>query len=163
MHSPRFLRHCLVALLPLAVLCACTVSVNTGKPASPVVLKRGDPAEEKAALAAARQFVQQIDDAQLDAVWERAGAAWKSAIAKPVWKASLGGLRATMGRAKVREFAGGGFSPSAGGDAPPGHYCFIFFHTQFETATAEEKVVLNLEDGQWRLVGYWLDKKWGGK
>ena len=155
----RFLRAGLGALFSAALLSACQFSFNSGTQQPQVTLEAGDPAEQKSALAAAEGFARMVDAGQYDHMWEQSGAALKAITPRTQWNESMGKIGTLAGTVRSRKFSSEGFTPTLGGNAPPGHYAVVFFETQFEKGKFEEKVVLDLQDGKWRLVGYFLTMK----
>lgn len=68
-------------------------------------------------------------------------------------------LRAPLGAAGKRMIKGFGFPTELDG-APRGQYGLIAVETDFANAKGvEEKFVFEFVGGEWRLIGYWLSKK----
>ncbi len=44
-----------------------------------------------------------------------------------------------------------------------GRYFAIFYESSFANFDAEEKVILSLEAGDWKVVGYFMSKCFGTK
>ena len=94
----------------------------------------------------------------MDAAYAHTGELLRKTLSQAQFKTMMLGLRSTTGAIQSRTRIGGGFSPTLEDGVPPGRYCVLFFKTKFDNSTMQEKVVLALEGGQWRVVGYWLSK-----
>ena len=144
-------------LLFALCLTGCSVNFNQGTPKQ-TVSDPGDPAERSAAIAAASQFVQLVDQGNRNETWPLTGQYLHDNTTQADWETTVGTMRSAVGNLKNRTLVGAAFTKSING-APDGHYFFIFYKSQFDRATIEEKVVLNLEGGKWLVAGYFLSDK----
>ena len=74
-----------------------------------------------------------------------------------VWATSIRALRSTVGSYKARKLKGIGFTHTLDG-VPPGDYAAIGYDSIFSNASVQEKVVVQKEGGEWKVVGYFLTK-----
>lgn len=121
----------------------------------------GDAGERAAAIEVATRFLDQLDGGQYGSTWELTGAHMRRLTARPMWAATLSAMRGGTGALKSRKLEGASFARTLPG-SPPGHYFVIRFDSRFERLAAEEKIVLNLERGQWRIEGFAMNPR-GGK
>lgn len=106
---------------------------------------------------AARQWLALVDSGDYAASWDRAAAAFQTAITKAQWTAALQQVRAPLGGPKTRELKSAVFSRSLPG-APAGEYVVIQFQTQFASSPGGTETVTPMKDkdGQWRVSGYFI-------
>jgi len=156
--APRALA--VLAALAFVLLAGCTVSFNTGdgQAKNKIELTPGEPAETEAATKETQEFLRLVDAPQMDAAYAHTGEMLRKTVSQAQFKTMMLGLRSSTGGILSRTRLGGGFSSKLEDGVPPGRYCVVFFSTKFEFSTMQEKVVLALEGGQWRVVGYWLQK-----
>ena len=65
-------------------------------------------------------------------------------------------MRAPMGRLKTRALLVAAFMTELE-TAPIGRYFVLFYNSKFERETIQEKVVVSLEGGAWRVEGFGPD------
>jgi hypothetical protein len=113
--------------------------------------------KEKAAIAAAKEWLVLIDTRHYGQSWKEAAAYFRTAVTKEQWRGSLMGVRTPLGRVLTREFHNAVYKTSLPG-APDGEYLVIQFRTSFENKkSAVETVTPMLEkDGCWRVSGYYI-------
>lgn len=139
----------LLQWLVLAVFLAATASAGAKDPPA----KPTDPAEKVVATEIANRFLDLIDGGQYGSTWEMTGAHMRRLTSRPIWAATLSGIRAGTGAIQSRRVVEAIFTRTLR-ESPPGHYYVIGFDSRFESRTMREKVLLNLERGQWRVEGY---------
>ena len=94
----------------LVFLCACDVSVSHQQPVT-----RNDPGTDKGrekAIAAARQFVIEIDKGNFEDTWEAAAPHIKEQLSKTTWGLTLSGMRTTLGAPTNRKSLGSAYTRS---------------------------------------------------
>ena len=113
--------------------------------------KRG---REKAARAAADEWLVLIDAADYAAAYAREPERLRAATTQDQFIRSMEGRRVPFGKMLSRTFIGAAYTRKLTG-APDGHYESILFRTSFaHKAVAAERVILSLESGAWRVVDY---------
>ncbi len=113
--------------------------------------------KEKAAVAAAKEWLALIDSSHYGQSWKQAAEYFRTAVTKEEWRESMMAVRSPLGRLRTREFHDAVYKTSLPG-APDGEYIIIQFKTSFENKkSAVETVTPMLEkDGRWRVSGYYI-------
>lgn len=113
--------------------------------------------KEKAAVAAAEQWLSWVDTGTYDKSWKEASEYFKNAVSQDVWEQSLQGVRGPLGKLISRNINRTLYKTSLPG-APDGEYVIIQFETSFTNKkSAIETVTQMLEtDGRWRVSGYYI-------
>ena len=116
-----------------------------------------DEAKERAALAAAEQWLAAVDDGQYAATWKEAASYFRSAVSRDDWEQSMEAVRKPLGKRVSRTVKSAAYTTALPG-APDGEYVVIHFDTVFEhKAAAVETVTPMLDkDGKWRVSGYFI-------
>ena len=116
-----------------------------------------DEASEKAAQAAASEWLSLVDQGKYAESWETAAAYFKNAVPEKQWLQSMKGARQPLGKLVSRKLLSARFSTSLPG-APDGRYVVIQYTTSFENkSSAVETVTPMLDDDQkWRVSGYFI-------
>ncbi|SFR95058.1 Protein of unknown function [Dyella sp. OK004] len=152
-----------LAILFLAGCGACSAPQSSGQPsATQDEVSAGTEAQEQEAAAAAKAFFNELDADHMEETWANAGPALKATSTSLTWAATLQALRSASGKAITRKVKGYGFTHHLA-NAPPGEYVAIGFDTKFTNATAVEKVIFQKDQGQWKVVGYFLSKSFTAK
>jgi len=123
--------------------------------ASPAIAQ--DVEKEKAAIAAAEQWLLLVDAVKYSESWKEAAELFRNAVTQEQWSQSLKAARAPLGRLVSRELDSKLYKTSLPG-APDGEYVVIQFRTSFENKkTSVETITPILEkDGRWRVSGYYI-------
>ncbi len=109
-----------------------------------------------AAEAAARSWLTAVDAAEYRRSWKNAATLFKSQVTAKQWRDAISGTRESMGAVKSRTLSGANYTTSLPG-APDGEYVVLQFTTEFENKKAAiETVTPMLDDGAWRLSGYYI-------
>jgi Protein of unknown function (DUF4019) len=113
--------------------------------------------KEKAAQAAAEQWLQLVDTGKYAESWEQAAAFFRSAISKESWMEAATKTRQPLGKLKTRQIKYTQATDKLQG-APSGQYFLMQAEAKFEAKdSAKEVISLMLEkDGKWRIVGYYV-------
>lgn len=116
-----------------------------------------DIEKEKAAIAAAEQWLLLVDGVKYSDSWEEAAELFRNAITQEQWYQSLKAVRDPLGKLVSRELDSKLYKRSLPG-APDGEYMVIQFRTSFENKkTSIETITPMLEkDGRWRVSGYYI-------
>ena len=97
-----------------------------------------------------------VDRGDYDRSWEKTSELFKKNVTKTQWNTSLQGVRAPLGRLISRQAQTKTYTTNLSG-APDGEYVVITFSTSFENkVSATETVTPMLEDGRWRVSGYYI-------
>ena len=111
---------------------------------------------EKAARAAAEEWLALIDAADYPGAYAREPARLRAATSEEQFVRSMEGRRQPFGHVLSRSFIGAAFTRKLIG-APDGHYESILFRTSFtHKSVAAERVILSYEFGEWRVADYRL-------
>jgi len=115
-----------------------------------------EPSPEEAAVAAATEWMALVDAGEYGESWDEASSLLRAAITREEWERQVGAVRAAFGAVNDREVRSRTSTTSLPG-APDGHYVVIELSTSFEQkADAVETVTPRLEEGVWRVSGYYV-------
>lgn len=117
----------------------------------------GNTQKEKAALAAAEQWLGLVDAEKYAESWGNAALIFRRAVNQEQWEQSLDGVRKPLGRLLKRNVKAKSYKTSLPG-APDGEYVVIQFETSFERKKAAIETVTPMKetDGAWRVSGYYI-------
>jgi hypothetical protein len=112
---------------------------------------------ENAALAAAKAWLQLVDDGKYMESWNEASEYFKRAITKEQWEQTVKAVRAPLGEKVSRQLKSQQYATTLPG-APDGEYVVIQFDSSFTNKkTAVETITPMLDkDGMWRVSGYYI-------
>ncbi|MFA6287192.1 MAG: DUF4019 domain-containing protein [Opitutaceae bacterium] len=116
------------------------------------------PADEALpVINSAQTWLVKVDRGDYAPSWDDASAAFRTAITKQNWIASLSQVRTPLGETKSRRLSSAAFAQKLPG-APDGRHLVMQFSTRFTAlADAVETVTFSLEpDGSWRASGYFI-------
>ena len=124
---------------------------------SAVFTHAGDPAKEKAAVAAAEKWLSLMDAAKYAEGWKEAAEYMRNAVKPELWEQFLAPVRKPLGKLVSRKVKSTSYMTELPG-APDGEYVVIEFETVFENKKeAIETITPMLEkDGTWRVAGYYI-------
>jgi hypothetical protein len=113
--------------------------------------------KEKAAVAAAEQWLLWVDAGKYDQSWKEAAKYFKDAVSQDKWQQSLQAVRDPLGRLISRKEKRRVYTTSLPG-APDGEYVVIQFETSFKNKKAAVETVTPMmdKDGSWRVSGYYI-------
>ncbi len=112
--------------------------------------------KEAAAEAAARGWLAHVDAGEYARSWKDAGDAFRRQVTSQAWEGAAAGVREPLGALRSRGVRSAQPAASLPG-APDGDYVILQFDSSFaRKAAAVETVTLVLEDGAWRVVGYFI-------
>jgi len=113
--------------------------------------------KEKAAVAAAEQWLLLVDAGKYDQSWKETAKYFKDAVSLDKWQQSLKAVRDPLGRLISRRVKSRVYTTSLPG-APDGEYVVIQFETSFKNKKAAVETVTPMmdKDGSWRVSGYYI-------
>ncbi len=129
------------------VLCSCLFPASVS----------ADEASEKAAVKAAKAWLELVDRAKYDESWKTAASIFRNAVTQKDWAQQVRAVRAPLGDVKSRKVTTRQYRESLPG-APDGKYVVIQFKSHFaKKKSAVETVTPMLdEDGKWHVSGYFI-------
>ena len=147
----------LTLLLSAIFASACTVQVGGNEDSQ--IVDSGTAVQQEELRDATRAIAKLFDDGQYSESWALVGPVLQAQTNQQAWARHVTALRTPLGQAGKRTIKGFGFTTEIDG-APPGEYGIIGVETDFSNANdVEEKFAFERASGEWRLVGYWLSKK----
>jgi hypothetical protein len=116
-----------------------------------------DEAKERAALAAAEQWLAAVDQGQYAKTWKEAASYFRNAVTRDSWEQSIEAVRKPLGKRVSRTVKSAAYTTALPG-APDGEYVVIHFETVFEHKSAAVETVTPMldRDGKWRVSGYFI-------
>ncbi len=116
---------------------------------------RRDPEAEKAALAAAEEWLKLIDTGKYEDSWGEIADYLKGTVPKDEFLASLKTVRSTLGKVISRAAKSMKYADSMP-SAPDGKYIIIHYETKLEHKQSAVETVIPMlgKDGKWRVSGY---------
>jgi hypothetical protein len=105
--------------------------------------------------ASIRNFFQELDT-QGD-TWDLLSKELRESTAKISWSTTLIGFNTVFGKNVERTYKSSTFTDSLP-NAPPGRYYICDFDSTFSKMNASERIVLVLEEEDWRIAGYFRSK-----
>ncbi|HEY8470827.1 MAG TPA: DUF4019 domain-containing protein [Longimicrobiales bacterium] len=141
---------------PLTVLAAAFLCVAT--PASLTAQERSDTAAtpERLAQKAAEAWLPLVDGGKYQESWQRAAKQFRQAVTAEVWAQQITAVAAQVGALEGRRLENAQYSSELP-NVPPGEYVVLTYASAFaKVPRAREVVVTVLEDGEWRVVGYFV-------
>lgn len=116
-----------------------------------------DEAAEKAAQAAAEEWLALVDQGQYAESWGTAASYFKNAVPEMQWLQSMKAARQPLGKTIARRLKSATSTTSLPG-APDGQYVVIQYATSFENKASAVETVTPMRDPdkQWRVSGYFI-------
>jgi hypothetical protein len=117
----------------------------------------GDSDKEKAAVAAAEEWLTMVDDGKYVESWKEAAQYFKNTVKQQQWEQSLQAVRKPLGKRIFRKVKSKTYKTSLTG-APDGEYVVIQFETSFENKESAIETVTPMmdKDEKWRVSGYYM-------
>lgn len=121
-----------------------------------------DEADHAASIAAATkkadQWLRAMDEHRYSEGWNDSATVVKTGRTEQSWVQEIAGPREALGKPLMREFKRAEFSNRVRG-APEGSYVTAVYLTKFTNIPpANEVILLDLEDGEWRVGGYSIEE-----
>lgn len=114
------------------------------------------PADEQAAVTAAKTWLALVDKGQIGQAWDSSASFLKSAAPKQQFVNQVKPIRDAFGKVLSRTLKGKQFTKTVPG-APDGEYVIIQFDTTFEKKKDAVETITPMKDkGQWRVSGYFI-------
>ncbi len=117
----------------------------------------GNAQKEKAARAAAEQWLGMVDSEKYAESWGNAATIFRRAVRQEQWEQSLDAVRKPLGKLLKRKITAKTYSTALPG-APDGEYVVIQYETSFERKKTAIETVTPMKDadGAWRVSGYYI-------
>lgn len=148
----------LATVFALLLLTGCNVSFSSGEKNDQPQTASGSQEQQKEAEAAALSYLAMIDNNEFDKTWDLSGPALRAQSNKFAWTSMLKMARKTFAVGSRRELDGFGFSTRIDSNAPVGDYVLVQFKGTSGRVTTTEKVVMQKDQGTWKIVGYFVNK-----
>ena len=111
---------------------------------------------EAAAQEAAERWLLLVDDGEYVSSWNEAAEAFRAQLSPEAWEQAVGNARDPLGEVLARSLVVAQYASSLPG-VPDGDYVVMQYSTRFEhKADGVETVTARLEDGDWRVIGYFV-------
>ena len=112
--------------------------------------------KKSAAGEEAGKWLALVDGRQYRQSWQRAATLFRQQVSAEQWQQAITAARNPLGNMVSRKMAAATYATSLPG-APDGEYVVLQFRTEFENRKhAIETVTPMLDDGQWRVSGYYV-------
>ena len=147
------MRNYWLSLILLLAIPGCVASEPESSEVAAVPDDPGIPAERAAATEAANGFLARIDKGEISEVWPELSVVMTESVRRSDWERSIAAMRQDIGNIEVRRLTEIGFTDGLG-DIPKGRYYILHFVSDFDRATVTEELTVSLENGLWRVGGY---------
>jgi hypothetical protein len=122
----------------------------------PILNEKPDTEKSEIATAVAMEFLQLIDADKFDESWQSAAVMMREKVTQKDWVEKLTKSRVLSGALVERTEKSSSYSTSAK-DSPEGEYISLIFTSKYERAeSVSEYVTVMLENGHWRVAGYFI-------
>lgn len=124
--------------------------------AGPVRAQSGDdPAPDtEAAQAAAREWLDQLDDRDFEDAWEAAAAPFRERTDRDAWTRTGARLADSIGTAAARTLTSAQSRDSLRAAGGTGPFVVLAYRTRFPGGRYEERLLVVRTDEDWRVAGY---------
>jgi hypothetical protein len=121
--------------------------------------RQSDPEAEKAGASAARKWIKLVDARLYQQSWQEAAALFRERVSQDQWRQTLQTVREPLGAVQRREVISTQYKTSVK-EGPEGQYVIVEFSVAFSNGkeTVETVTPMKEADGQWRVVGYSMEK-----
>jgi hypothetical protein len=143
----------LAAFALLAFLSACRVSAKKAEPIKTIAVSDEEQAQ---AVQRMRTFLAEVDKDHGE-TWEQLSQVLKASTTQATWATVLSGMRTACGKNLSRGAMQGGCTEELP-ESPKGRYFLFDIPSKFERVNCTERVVLVLENSQWKVAGYFRSK-----
>lgn len=154
-----FMKNLVTAALCVVLLAACHVSFSPGSATNLPEPTPGTPEQQQDAAKAARRYLKMIDRRDFDATWRHSGPALRAQTNEVAWKATLKLTTRMLSGAPQRELEGFGFTSRIDAGVPEGEYVLVQFKKVSGSVTTTEKVVMQMDKAEWKIIGYFITKR----
>jgi opacity protein-like surface antigen len=105
---------------------------------------------------AAKNWLSLIDAGEYDRSWTEASKLFQAHVTQTQWTTEVKAVREPLGAVDSRNASAVRLTTSLPG-VPDGQYAVLQFHSKFvHKAEAIETVTMMMEDGTWKLAGYFI-------
>lgn len=105
---------------------------------------------------AAKSWLSLVDAGQYDRSWTEASKLFQAHVTQTQWTTEVKSAREPIGAVDSRNVPAVRFTNSLPG-VPDGQYAVLQFHSKFaHKAGAIETVTMMMDDGTWKLAGYFI-------
>ncbi|NOZ12184.1 MAG: DUF4019 domain-containing protein [Acidobacteria bacterium] len=113
--------------------------------------------KEAAAIKAATNWLQLVDNGKYVKSWEEAATIFKKAVSKEKWEKAMVQVRKPLGDLISRKVKSATFTTSLPG-VPDGQYVVIQFETVFANKKSAVETITPMldKDGNWHVSGYFI-------
>lgn len=113
-------------------------------------------AAEEAADTAAREWLALIDEGNVGESWQQGATLFKEQVTREQWEQAVRQARASFENIRERTLLDATYTTELP-NAPDGEYVVLQYRTQVAAdVTVTETVVPMLEDGEWKVSGYFV-------
>lgn len=124
--------------------------------AAPLAAQDPHEAHEQAARADAEAWLALIDAGDYQASWEAAASPFKQAVTPELWAQQGALISGQLGEFQGRRLEDAQYTTELP-NVPPGEYVALTYASEFANLpAAREFVTLVLEEGEWRVIGYYV-------
>ncbi|HET9101043.1 MAG TPA: DUF4019 domain-containing protein [Acidobacteriaceae bacterium] len=111
---------------------------------------------KKTALQSATAWLKLVDNENYDASWRSTSKEFQGSVSQKKWSQMAQAVRSPLGALNSRQLRDSTYTTSVPG-APDGQYVILHFATSFANKkSATETVAMMLQNGQWRVSGYFI-------
>jgi hypothetical protein len=153
------MKNLVTAALCVILLAACNVSFSPGATSDLPEPTPVTSEQQQHAAKAARRYLKMIDRRDFDATWKHSGPALRAQTNEVAWKATLKLTTRVLGGSPQRELEGFGFSSRIDASVPQGEYVLVQFKNVSGAVTTTEKVVMQMDQAEWKIIGYFITKR----
>jgi hypothetical protein len=122
----------------------------------PILNETPDTEKAEKATAVAMEFLQLLDDEKYAESWQSAAVLMREKVTQEDWVEKLTKARVLSGALVERTEKSSSYSTSAK-DSPEGEYIALTFASKYQRAeSVSEYVTVMLEEGHWRVAGYFI-------
>jgi hypothetical protein len=125
-------------------------------PALAIVFAVHAAPSEKEAQASSESWLALVDDQKYAESWAEASSMFRSQVSQEKWVEMASSVRDPLGPVVSRTLGNVTLTKSLPG-VPEGDYAVVQFQTAFKNKPqAVETVTMTLEDGKWKIAGYFI-------
>jgi|GEM_PF-1992554 len=143
--------QCAARIVGLVLLLCCLISVQGCSTTSVAAKHRID------AQSTVIDWLNLLDREDYQATYDTTAAFFKTGVTLTQWQEKVSKARSALGAKLSRQPKDASYTNNLT-DAPMGDYVIFQFQTKFsdQSRAAKETVTVTLEDGTWRIVGYFV-------
>jgi hypothetical protein len=126
-------------------------------PSAPPPAPVQEDLDVKPAMAAATDWLAEVDAGRYATSWERAATFFRESVTRAQWEKAVVDVRGTLGPLVGRKLASALYTRALPG-APPGEYVVIQYHARYVNRPMVTETVTPMrdKDGNWRVSGYFV-------